>query len=382
MIFLMFYQLESVGTSWTQGYWRGSLMITALNHRASNVRRRNIWRICSSFGKQPQHDSLPRCVRCLPQVPSFLRWSLKWEKIGIVPHWRIWRIWIKNFRTRISRWSIKVQAIQEFLPLSGVGLPSQLPVSTTILRIPPSFYLEHGIRRVLVKGVCVVDVKVTDGMGSCALRGMQYLIPFLSYSLRRSRRRWLPSNWNFGYNCRSNFKRKKKKSLVWGRPLKYIQLHTVSCLTPASPYLLHSQVMAVHGGKTEGDRKKLESHNWEQWGAEGDSNWYECMTLYSSFYYSLSFLLFLLFPLQFWYTTQKLLKKKEIHISDYEDKITRVNRDVETLKKLLEEVNICTSTYTMYLSTSLKSLNTCTCACGLTASLHVWNMNTTCTGIP
>ena len=46
------------------------------------------------------------------------------------------------------------------------AFPCSCPVSTTILRIPPSFYLEHGIRRVLVKGVCVVDVKVTDCMSN------------------------------------------------------------------------------------------------------------------------------------------------------------------------------------------------------------------------
>ena len=73
------------------------------------------------------------------------------------------------------------------------AFPRSCLISTTILRIPPTFYLEHGIRRVLVKGVCVIDVKVTDGMGTCALRGVQYQIPFL-LSLRRSRRRWLPSN--------------------------------------------------------------------------------------------------------------------------------------------------------------------------------------------
>ena len=44
------------------------------------------------------------------------------------------------------------------------AFPRSCPISTTILHIPPSFYLEHGIRRVLVKGVCVVDVKVRDGM--------------------------------------------------------------------------------------------------------------------------------------------------------------------------------------------------------------------------
>ena len=52
--------------------------------------------------------------------------------------------------------------------------PCSCSINTTILRIPPFFYLEHGIRRVLVKGVCVVDVKVTDSMGSCALSGMQH----------------------------------------------------------------------------------------------------------------------------------------------------------------------------------------------------------------
>ena len=93
------------------------------------------------------------------------------------------------------------------------AFPRSCPISTTILRIPPSFYLEHGIRRVLVKGVCVVDVKVTDGMGSCALRGVQHQIPFL-HSLRRNRRRWLPSNQILGCNCRSDFNRKKEKSLV------------------------------------------------------------------------------------------------------------------------------------------------------------------------
>ena len=46
------------------------------------------------------------------------------------------------------------------------AFPRSCPVSTTILRIPPSFYLEHGIRRVLVKGVCEVDVKVTDCMSN------------------------------------------------------------------------------------------------------------------------------------------------------------------------------------------------------------------------
>ena len=69
------------------------------------------------------------------------------------------------------------------------AFPRSFPISTTILRIPPSFYLEHGIRRVLVKGVCVVDVKVTDGMGNCALRSMQHPTPFLLHSLKRSRRR-------------------------------------------------------------------------------------------------------------------------------------------------------------------------------------------------
>ena len=94
------------------------------------------------------------------------------------------------------------------------AFPRSCPISTTILRIPPSFYLEHGIRRVLVKGVCVVDVKVTDGMGSCALRGVQHQIPFLTHSLRRSRMRWLPSNQILGCNCRSDFNRKKAKSLA------------------------------------------------------------------------------------------------------------------------------------------------------------------------
>ena len=93
------------------------------------------------------------------------------------------------------------------------AFPRSCPISTTILRIPPSFYLEHGIRRVLVKGVCVVDVKVTDGMGSCALRGVQHQIPFLLHSSRR-RMRWLPSKWTLGYNCRSDFYRKKEKSLA------------------------------------------------------------------------------------------------------------------------------------------------------------------------
>ena len=73
------------------------------------------------------------------------------------------------------------------------ALPRSCPISTTILRIPPSLYLEHGIRRVLVKGVCVIDVKVTDGMGSCALKGMKHLIPFLLHSLRRSRKTCLQS---------------------------------------------------------------------------------------------------------------------------------------------------------------------------------------------
>jgi len=94
------------------------------------------------------------------------------------------------------------------------AFPRSCPVSTTILHIPPSFYLEHGIRRVLVKGVCVVDVKVTDGMGSCALRGVQHQIPFLLHSLRRSRRRRLLSNQILGCNCRSDFNRKKEKLLV------------------------------------------------------------------------------------------------------------------------------------------------------------------------
>lgn len=44
--------------------------------------------------------------------------------------------------------------------------PCSCPLSNTILHIPPSFYLEHGIRRVLVKGVCVIDVKVMDIMDS------------------------------------------------------------------------------------------------------------------------------------------------------------------------------------------------------------------------
>ena len=94
------------------------------------------------------------------------------------------------------------------------AFPRSCPVSTTILRIPPSFYLEHGIRRVLVKGVCVVDVKVTDGMGSCALRGVQHQIPFLLHSSKRRRMRWLPNKWTLGYNCRSDFYRKKEKSLA------------------------------------------------------------------------------------------------------------------------------------------------------------------------
>ena len=92
--------------------------------------------------------------------------------------------------------------------------PRSCPISTTILRIPPSFYLEHGIRRVLVKGVCVVDVKVTDGMGSCALRGVQHQIPLLLHSSRRSRMRWLPSNQILGYNCKTDFSRKKEKLLL------------------------------------------------------------------------------------------------------------------------------------------------------------------------
>ena len=92
--------------------------------------------------------------------------------------------------------------------------PRSCPISTTILRISPSFYLEHSIRRVLVKGVCVVDVKVTDDMGSCALRGMQYQIPFLLHSLRRRRRRCCPSKWMLGYNCRSDFSRKREKLLA------------------------------------------------------------------------------------------------------------------------------------------------------------------------
>ena len=58
----------------------------------------------------------------------------------------------------------------ESSPLSLVwAFPRSCPISTTILRIPPSFYLEHGIRKVLVKGVCVVDVKVKDGRGNCGL---------------------------------------------------------------------------------------------------------------------------------------------------------------------------------------------------------------------
>jgi len=59
------------------------------------------------------------------------------------------------------------------------AFPRSYPVSTTILRIPPSFYLEHGIRRVLVKGVCVVDMKVMDGMKDCTLIGMQHQTHFL-----------------------------------------------------------------------------------------------------------------------------------------------------------------------------------------------------------
>ena len=44
------------------------------------------------------------------------------------------------------------------------AFPCSCPISTTILRIPPSFYLEHGIRRVLVKGDCVADLKVRDSL--------------------------------------------------------------------------------------------------------------------------------------------------------------------------------------------------------------------------
>ena len=40
------------------------------------------------------------------------------------------------------------------------AFPRSCPVSTTVLRIPPAFYLENNIRRVLVKGVCIIDVKV------------------------------------------------------------------------------------------------------------------------------------------------------------------------------------------------------------------------------
>ena len=40
------------------------------------------------------------------------------------------------------------------------AFPRSCPVSTTVLRIPPAFYLENDIRRVLVKGVCIIDVKV------------------------------------------------------------------------------------------------------------------------------------------------------------------------------------------------------------------------------
>ena len=40
------------------------------------------------------------------------------------------------------------------------AFPRSCPVSTTVLRIPPAFYLENDIQRVLVKGVCIIDVKV------------------------------------------------------------------------------------------------------------------------------------------------------------------------------------------------------------------------------
>lgn len=39
---------------------------------------------------------------------------------------------------------------------------------------------------------------------------------------------------------------------------------------------------------------------------------------------------------------QKLLKKKDIQIAAYEDKITDLNREVEALKTNLE---VCTSTF-------------------------------------
>lgn len=88
------------------------------------------------------------------------------------------------------------------------AFPRSCPIETTILRIPPSFYLEHGIRSVLIEGVFEVDLKVTHGMGKCAFSMKQQIPLFLhSLTLRRSRERILTSK--------------------QGRPLKYIQFYTV-----------------------------------------------------------------------------------------------------------------------------------------------------------
>ena len=42
---------------------------------------------------------------------------------------------------------------------------------------------------------------------------------------------------------------------------------------------------------------------------------------------------------------QKLLKKKDVQIADYEDKIIHLSREVETLKKFSEKVKIHTFTF-------------------------------------
>ena len=40
------------------------------------------------------------------------------------------------------------------------AFPRSCQVNTTVLRIPPAFYRDNHVRRVLVKGVCIIDMKV------------------------------------------------------------------------------------------------------------------------------------------------------------------------------------------------------------------------------
>ena len=40
------------------------------------------------------------------------------------------------------------------------AVPRSCPINMTVLHIPPAFYRDNHVRRVLVKGVCTIDMKV------------------------------------------------------------------------------------------------------------------------------------------------------------------------------------------------------------------------------